>query len=85
MNFYKLGAEEALQALGLTLQGLDADTFAQFAEEDQTDQHTESPDGPPPFAKNVDKAPAWSGQNSMEAGDAGTRNYQLGLPRSGAV
>jgi hypothetical protein len=86
MNFYKLGAEQALQDLGMPVDGaLDADGFAQFAEQDQTGEVAQSGDTPPPFAKNVDKTPAWSGQNSMEAGDAGTRNYQMGLPRVGAA
>ena len=84
---YTEGARLALVKLGMS-----ADTFAEFAEQDQTNIDSENPNGPdnPPdiaksIAKNVDKTPAWSGQNSMESGDAGTRNYQMGLPRAGGV
>lgn len=91
MNFYKLGVDEALQALGIMPGApaqeseLDADAFAQFAEQDRTDEDTHAGVQTPEPAKGVDKTPAWSGGNSLESGDAGTRNYQMGLPRSGAV
>lgn len=81
--YYTYGAQRALIKLGMS-----ADTFAEFAEQDQTDAGSENPNGPenpPAIAKNVDKTPAWSGQNSLESGDAGTRNYQMGLPRAGGV
>jgi hypothetical protein len=32
-----------------------------------------------------DKTPNWSGNNSLEGGDVGTRSYQMGLPRFGGV
>jgi hypothetical protein len=82
-TYYTYGARQALIKLGMS-----ADTFAEFAEQDQTDVDSENPNGaanPPAIAKNVDKTPAWSGQNSLESGDAGTRNYQMGLPRAGGV
>lgn len=80
MNHYQLGSHEALQDLGL-----DADHFAQFAANDATDEVNPSANRNPEFAKGVDKSPTWSGANSLEAGDVGTRNHQMGLPRSGAV
>jgi hypothetical protein len=81
--YYTHGAEQALIKLGMS-----ADMFAQFAEQDQTSVDSENPNGaenPPAIAKNVDKTPSWSGQNSLESGDAGSRNYQMGLPRAGGV
>jgi hypothetical protein len=81
--YYTRGARQALIKLGLS-----ADDFSEFAEQDQTNVDSENPNGtenPPAIAKNIDKTPAWSGQNSMESGDAGTRNYQMGLPRAGGV
>jgi len=91
MNFYKLGVDEALQALGVMPgapaqeHALDADAFAQFAEQDRTDENIDNGVQTSEPAKGVDKKPAWSGGNSLESGDVGTRNYQMGLPRSGAV
>ena len=81
--YYRQGAQQALVKLGMS-----ADAFAEFAEQDQTTTDSENPNGPenpPAIAKGVDKSPAWSGQNSLESGDAGTRNYQMGLPRAGGV
>jgi hypothetical protein len=82
-SYYTHGAKQALIKLGMS-----ADMFAEFAEQDQTNVDSENPNGPanpPAIAKNVDKTPSWSGQNSLESGDAGTRNYQMGLPRAGGV
>lgn len=64
--------------------GLDADGFADLAQEDDTEESLEKK-VPTLMAKGVDSSPAWGGQSSLESGDAGTRNHQLGLPRSGAV
>lgn len=84
---YRQGARHALLKLGMS-PDISADMFAEFAEQDQTSVDSQSPNGPenpPAIAKGVDKTPAWSGQNSLESGDAGTRNYQLGVPRAGGV
>lgn len=80
MYSYRLGRREGLLKLGL-----DAEDFAQLMQQDDTaefsDQNATSIDQ----EKNIGKTPAWGSQSSMESGDAGTRNYQMGLPRSGAV
>lgn len=65
--------------------GLDAEAFAQIAQEDDADDFVNQNDTAKDMSKNIDKPPAWGGQASMESGDAGTRNYQMGLPRAGGV
>lgn len=80
MRLYNHGRRMLLMKLGL-----DAEAFTQMVQQDDTadfvNQNTTSKD----MNQNLDKAPAWGSQSSMEAGDAGTRNYQMGLPRAGAV
>lgn len=72
----QLGRLFALQKLGM-----DAASFAAMAQEDET-KATEKV-----VAKSLDveKTPSWSGSSSLESGDAGTRNQQLGLPRFSGV
>ena len=69
----------------LTKLGLDADAFVQYAHEDDTDEYVNQNTTKEDMSNKIDKAPAWGSQSSMESGDAGTRNYQMGLPRAGAV
>lgn len=80
MRLYDLGRLAAFEKVGL-----DADTFAQLAQEDDADDFVNQNGTPTDQPNNVNKPPAWSGQTSMEAGDSGTRNYQMGIPRSGGV
>jgi hypothetical protein len=80
MRLYDLGRLAAFEKVGI-----DADAFAQMAQQDDTGEFVNQNGDPDDQASNVNKPPAWSGQTSMDAGDAGTRNYQMGLPRSGGV
>ena len=63
-----------------------SEDFVNFAQGDDTDEEA-NPNKPPPTQAGTipEKPPNWSGNASLEGGDAGTRNYQMGLPRSGAV
>lgn len=75
-NLYKLGAQDAAQQLGLT-----AELFADHAKKDDTRANEKG-------VKKVDpleKKPNWSGSSSLESGDSGTRNEQMGLPRFSGV
>lgn len=73
---YKLGADEAAQQLGLT-----AELFAEKATEDKTRASEKGKLKVDP----LEKKPNWSGASSLEAGDSGTRNEQMGLPRFSGV
>lgn len=75
-NFnYVLGCKKAMAELG-------ADQFVQFV---QNDDIAEAIDAPMLPETKEDTAANWGGKSSLEGGDAGTRNEQLGLPRfSGA-
>ncbi len=63
-----------------------AEDFVSFAQSDATNDETD-PNKPPPTAAGTipEKPVGWGGNSSLEGGDAGTRNYQMGLPRSGAA
>lgn len=76
-QYYLEGAKLASAGLGL-----DADAFVQFAHQDETE---ESNAGTRLRPINEEKAVHWSGQASLESGDTGTRNEQMGLPRNGGV
>jgi len=66
-------------------QGQGSDSFAEFAQKDNTDEVIDG-NAMPPASGNVDEKPThWSGNASLEGGDAGTRNYQMGLPRFGGT
>jgi hypothetical protein len=66
-------------------QGKGSDEFADFAQKDNTDQVMDG-SAMPATAGNTDEKPThWSGNASLEGGDAGTRNYQMGLPRFGGT
>ena len=74
---YKLGADEAAQQLGLT-----AELFAEHAKKDETRANEKGKVAPNP---TDNKKPNWSGASSLEGGDTGTRNEQMGLPRFSGV
>lgn len=75
-SYYKQGQLDALTSMGLT-----ADGFAEQVQNDETRATEKAKDQQLPAGKNV----SWSGAASLDAGDAGTRNEQMGLPRySGA-
>jgi hypothetical protein len=61
----------------------DASTFVDFAQTDDTEEASSRP------AASLDmhngRSPNWSGKSSLESGDAGMRNYEMGLPRTGGV
>lgn len=65
--------------------GLNADMFVEHVQNDDTENYSDKSDVKDDKDNKLDKAPAWGSQSSMEAGDAGTRNYQMGLPRTGMV
>jgi hypothetical protein len=72
---------DGVKAASLGL-GLNADTFIQFVSSDNTQEaHDQARGGP----VTAEKAVHWSGRSNLEAGDAGTRNNQMGLPSSGPV
>lgn len=77
---YMQGQQAAMQSMQL-----DADAFAEFAEEDVTETKNSPDTEEQMMAKGVDTTPNWGGAGSLEGGDAGTRSYQMGLPRSGSV
>lgn len=63
-----------------------SDEFVSFVQQDGTEDETGNDKPKPTEAGTIpEKPPHWSGNASLEGGDAGTRNYQMGLPRSGAV
>jgi len=76
MNMYKLGAQDAAQQLGFT-----SALFAQHAQKDDTRANEKGKADPKP----VEKKPSWGGVSSLESGDTGTRNEQMGLPRFSGV
>lgn len=80
MHAYSLGRRAGLLKLGL-----DAEAFTQLIQQDDTADFADQNATKKDQTQNIDKTPAWGSQSSMESGDAGTRNYQMGLPRSGAV
>ncbi len=80
MNYYTSGCLTALQKLGF-----DAESFAEVAQQDDTANFVIDKSTDPKKLEGAGKPVTWGGQASMESGDAGTRNYQMGLPRSGGV
>ena len=77
---YSLGSTQARQNLGLPINSVDAFTQAVDQQDRDGDPNDTLEFGVP------DKPTHWSGGASIESGDAGTRNYQMGLPGShGAV
>lgn len=76
-QIYLTGIKTAAQAVGL-----DADAFVQFAHEDDTADSMENQKAP---LYNEEKPVHWSGAATLQGGDTGTRNEQLGLPRSQSV
>lgn len=76
-HFYQYGQQQALVKLGF-----DADTFVQTVNEDTTQEQRESTHSRP---VNEEKPMHWSGAANIQGGDTGTRNEQMGLPRSQAV
>jgi hypothetical protein len=77
------GAEPAQQAGEGARSSAD---FAEFAQQDSVDEDPDSRGATTPPAGGIqDKTPNWSGNNSLEGGDVGTRSYQMGLPRFGGV
>jgi len=62
-----------------------ADAFVEFAHQDNTAQEAD-PNTQIEEAPGIeDKKPAWSGNASLDGGDAGTRNYEMGLPQASSV
>lgn len=82
-KFYLAGQIKAATDLGLKPS---ADVFVQFAKgfspdnEDMQDWSDKSK-----TEKSIESKPRWSGRASLEAGDVGTRNVEMGLSSSGAV
>lgn len=62
--------------------GLDADMFVQFANDDPTAQEMENQKTP---LMRQERPVHWSGAANVQGGDTGTRNEQMGLPRSQSV
>jgi hypothetical protein len=75
--FYIRGSKTASMQMGL-----DADAFARFANEDPTPEHMESQKSP---LMREERPVHWSGAANVQGGDTGTRNEQMGLPRSQSV
>lgn len=65
-------------------QALTADAFTQFAQSDGTAEEAD-PNKEMSETPDEDSKPHWSGKSSLEAGDAGTRNHEMGLPTFGGV
>jgi len=76
-HFYKQGQQQALVKLGL-----DANMFVQAVNEDTTQEQRERTHAHP---VHEEKPMHWSGAANIQGGDTGTRNEQMGLPRSQAV
>lgn len=66
-------------------EGLSADAFAEFAEQDNTEELANPNQEGLPMADEGEKKPHWGGNASLDAGDAGTRGMEMGLPTSGAA
>lgn len=62
-----------------------SDDFVRFVQEDKTEQETDAGEGAPEAGNMPEKPVHWSGNNSLESGDVGTRSYSMGLPRFGGV
>lgn len=63
-----------------------AEDFAAFANSDDTAEVADpTAEKIPPPGTLEEKSPAWSSQTSLDSGDAGTRNHQMGVPTPGAV
>lgn len=75
---YDSGQERAMEDLGLP----SAETFAQMVEADSSPQEHRAA---PPEVDLEDKPVHWGGGASLEGGDSGTRQEQMGLPSSGGV
>ena len=69
---YAQGSEQALQTLGLHTTS--ADAFTQ-----QVQQMDELVDSPQAARSNTDKPVHWGSSVSLEGGDVGTRNYEMGV------
>ena len=67
LMFHMLGKQAAL-----------ADLFVEFAQQDET--LAADKDAPVQEAQLQEKPLHWSNSTPVEGGDAGTRNYNLGLP-----
>lgn len=83
MNILKQFYLEGVKAASMGL-GLDAEAFVQFAHDDTTEDvqnGAQIPADKPGASTGVN----WSGRSSLESGDTGTRNEQMGLPRSAGV
>ena len=63
-----------------------SDDFVNFVQNDHTEAEVDAGEkSPEAMASNPDKPVHWSGNNSLESGDVGTRSYSMGLPRFGGV
>lgn len=71
---------DSLGAAGMGMAS--ADDFVNFTEEDQTE---DALNGNLDLQNTDEKNVHWGGKASLEGGDAGTRNEQLGLPRFNGV
>jgi hypothetical protein len=76
-RIYAQGCKTASHQLGIN-----ADAFVQFANEDPTVEHLENQKAPP---MREERPVHWSGAANVQGGDTGTRNEQMGLPRSQSV
>jgi len=74
--------DDASAALPIGGGNRDAKDFAQFAQNDTTEEVLS---GKPSALAAVDKPVHWSGATSLDGGDAGTRTMNMGLPRFGGV
>jgi len=75
---YWLGRKHAQLQMGLST----ADDFASHVGEGPPDS---SQSDVPVGDKEVDSPPHWGGRVSLDGGDVGTRQLEMGLPSSSAV
>lgn len=89
MNFaYTLGAVHAFEKLGMYDQvpqvaaPLAAEQFTEFAKNDDTEETLLNPAQVNP---SYDKPVHWSGRSSLDSGDAGTRQNEMGVPKFNGI
>lgn len=94
---YKLGMDEEMPPMDPAMlppeeemppmdePGLTSDAFVNFAESDDTSEIADPTQDELPEAAGDEKKPHWGGNASLDAGDAGTRGMEMGLPVPGAA
>lgn len=75
-------ASEQLTGDSLGPGGNSAEQFTEFVKKDDTEEALLHPAQVNP---NYDKPVHWSGRSSLDSGDAGTRQNEMGLPRFNGV